>query len=84
MTNIEAATALHELYRCVSHDANPALDNPKWVERAQTAIEMATAALEKQTTIAVYDEEELHHGCTVQVLRNSTTGECSVGWWREE
>ena len=28
-----------------------------------------------------YDEEELYHGCTVQVLRNSRTGAVSYGWW---
>ncbi len=28
-----------------------------------------------------YDEEEIHEGCTVQVLRNSKTGEVSIGWW---
>ena len=27
------------------------------------------------------DQEELHTDCTVQVLTNSVTGECSVGWW---
>lgn len=30
---------------------------------------------------ALYDEEEIHENCTVQVLRNSVTGEVSVGWW---
>ena len=29
----------------------------------------------------VYDTEELHTNCTVQVLKNSITGEISVGWW---
>lgn len=29
----------------------------------------------------VYDSEEIIHNCTVQILRNSTTGEVSVGWW---
>lgn len=32
----------------------------------------------------IYDEEELHHNCTVQILRNSITGETSIGWWEEE
>lgn len=31
----------------------------------------------------IYDEEELHYGCVVQVLRNSVTGETSIGWWKE-
>lgn len=29
----------------------------------------------------MFDEEELHTDCTVQVLTNSVTGEVSVGWW---
>lgn len=32
----------------------------------------------------VYDVEEIHEDCTVQVLRNSVTGEVSVGWWANE
>lgn len=74
MTNIEAIADLRYL---ISDDCTDTQHD--YVD----AIEMAIAALEKQTTIAVYDEEELHHNCTVQVLRNSTTGECSVGWWKE-
>ena len=30
----------------------------------------------------IYDEEETYYDCTVQVLRNSITGETSVGWFR--
>ena len=32
----------------------------------------------------VYDIAEVHHNCTVQILRNSVTGEQSIGWWYEE
>lgn len=39
---------------------------------------------EPQITTNIYDQEEIHHGCTVQILRNSVTGEVSVGWWKEE
>ena len=31
----------------------------------------------------IYDVREVHHNCTVEVLRNSRTGECSVGWYEE-
>lgn len=27
-----------------------------------------------------FDKEETYHGCTVQVLTNTFTGEVSVGW----
>ena len=39
---------------------------------------------EPKIEIPIYDIEEIHHGCTVQVLTSSVTGESSVGWWKEE
>lgn len=32
----------------------------------------------------VFDEEEVHPNCTVQVWRNSVTGEESWGWWENK
>ena len=32
----------------------------------------------------IYDEEERHENCTVQILRNSVTGAVSFGWWENE
>ena len=32
----------------------------------------------------VFDEEEIHENCTVQILRNTATGEESIGWWKNE
>lgn len=32
----------------------------------------------------IFDQEEIHENCTVQVLTNSMTGEVSVGWWENE
>lgn len=32
----------------------------------------------------IYDEVEVHKDVTVQILRNSVTGETSFGWWEEE
>lgn len=37
---------------------------------------------EQVSEVNLYDIEEVHHGCTVQVLTNSVTGETSVGWWK--
>lgn len=31
----------------------------------------------------IFDTEEIHHGCAVQIWSNSRTGETSVGWWKE-
>lgn len=36
------------------------------------------------TETNIYDQEEIHENCTVQLLRNSITGEVSVGWWDNE
>lgn len=33
------------------------------------------------TVIEYYDTEERYENCTVQILRNSHTGEESIGWW---
>lgn len=35
----------------------------------------------KVDSIAIFDHEEIHENCTVQILSNSVTGEVSVGWW---
>lgn len=32
----------------------------------------------------VYDVEEQYHNCTVQIWKNSVTGETSIGWWVDE
>lgn len=37
-----------------------------------------------QVSVSIYDQEEIHHNCTVQVLTNSVTGDVSVGWWKEK
>lgn len=29
----------------------------------------------------IFDTEEIHTNCTVQVLKNSKTGEVSIGWY---
>ena len=32
----------------------------------------------------IYDEEEIHKNCTVQILRNSVTGDTSIGGYENE
>lgn len=29
----------------------------------------------------VFDECEIHENCTVEIWKNSTTGEISIGWY---
>lgn len=57
------------------HDAHKgACDNCRW-KPGKKKVDVETN---------IYDEEELHQNCTVQILRNSVTGEVSVGWWENE
>ena len=35
-------------------------------------------------SMAIYDIEEIHENCTVQILKNSVTGEISIGWWEND
>ena len=41
---------------------------------------------EKDETVKVnvYDEVEIHPNCTVRILKNTETGEISIGWWENE
>lgn len=39
---------------------------------------------EEPSETNLYDIEEIHENCTVQILRNSVTGETSIGWWENE
>ena len=40
------------------------------------------AAMIRANRIKVYDNVEIIENCTVEILSDSKTGECSVGWWR--
>ena len=52
------------------------------MDRERGVSEDRDAALMVETNI--FDEEEIIENCTVQILRNSVTGEISVGWWRND
>lgn len=34
--------------------------------------------------VPIFDECEIHKNCTVEVWRNSVTGQISVGWYENE
>lgn len=34
--------------------------------------------------INIFDECEIHENCTVEIWRNSKTGEVSIGWWEND
>ena len=48
------------------------------------AAPMFLANGQKDVELNLYDQEEIHDNCTVQILRNSYTGAVSVGWWDNE
>lgn len=53
---------------------------PDVLRQAADLIEAQGKPILKSSNI--FDQEEIHENCTVQVLKNSVTGECSVGWWK--
>lgn len=38
----------------------------------------------KVIEVNIYDVEEVHDNCVVQILKNTVTGDMSVGWWEKE
>lgn len=32
----------------------------------------------------LFDTSEVHHNCTVEIWKNSATGEVSIGWYKNE
>ena len=70
---------------CV-HDDVPVTDPPCrectiqfFKDRTKPNFELST-----MTASNVYDECEIHRGVTVEIWKNSTTGECSIGWYKED
>ena len=54
------------IYKQWNHDPADAIK--KWNTRTKTET-------------GLYDLEEIYPNCTVQVLKNTDTGETSIGWW---
>ena len=46
--------------------------------------EKKTPKLIQNVAENTYDVCERHENCTVEVWRNSKTGEVSIGWWENE
>ena len=53
---------------------------------AADAIEALCAGADDGFTVEtnLYDQEEVHEGCTVIIWKNSVTGEESIGWYENE
>ena len=87
MTNYEAADYLRfvlDLFTSWSADKSTTDETKEGISKTEEAFKMAIAALDAQTEVMMFDQEEIHHNCTVQVLTNSVTGDTSIGWWEEE
>lgn len=63
---------------CTSNHIAQAADT---IERLIAENARLKAERDAAVEINVFDSCELHTNCTVEVLRNSITGEVSVGWW---
>lgn len=63
------------------HDAQIVYDT---LEKVWEMVSKLPEASQERVDVPFYDQEECYHNCTVQVLKNSKTGECSVGWWKNE
>lgn len=87
MTNYEAVDYLRfvlDLFTSWSADKSTTDETKESISKTEEAFKMAIAALDAQTEVMMFDQEEIHHNCTVQVLTNSVTGDTSIGWWEEE
>lgn len=52
------------------------------IETLEAQIEKLEADLEALTVDpCLFDSEEVYFNCTVQVLKNSITGDVSIGFW---
>jgi Lar family restriction alleviation protein len=75
---VECAT--HYFVRCPSNCCEQSI----FYEDKNDAIEAWNRRTSVKVEIGFYDQEEVFHNCTVQVLTNTATGETSVGWWKNE
>ena len=54
-----------------------------WIKKLfARKVDVETLGDVKTNSVGIYDEEVIYPDCTVQIWRNSVTGEESVGWWK--
>lgn len=62
-----------------------AVDNYKLIHNTQDKPKYCPLEeIKPKINAKIYDKETTIHGCTVQILEDTKTGEFSVGWWKEE
>lgn len=48
------------------------------------ALEWEGGTIGPDVEVSVFDECEVHENCTVEIWKNSVTGEISIGWRENE
>ena len=56
----------------------------RYIGQLVEIIEKVACMIGESREINLYDEVETYPNCTVQILRNSVTGDVSIGWVRNE
>ena len=70
---------------CYGSKVKRIMDIEDYMERGERHPDCPLVELPQQTVETnLFDQEEIHHNCTVQILKNSITGEVSVGWWEND
>lgn len=53
-------------------------------EAADVIEKLSSSDSPVDVSMSLYDEVEVHTNCTVQIWKNSVTGDVSVGWFENE
>lgn len=73
----------HELCMCCMAAAN-SIKARQTMMREGDFLKTPTDCRIAVPSLPLYDQEETFPDCTVQILRNSITGETSIGWWENK
>lgn len=77
MTNEKLAQKLRDLYQTYQATGEISDRQAKIMLLAAKALEHKPSEVE----VNIYDHEEIHENCTVQIWSNTVTGATSIGWW---
>ena len=82
-TFVEMVNSIISQIRRMSIDKQYKIQLVAMLSALQTRYELDTKREEK-VDLSLYDVEETHYNCTVQIWKNSATGDVSIGWWENE
>jgi hypothetical protein len=76
-------TAIFNPYDCYEHHI---MSKIKWDRVQKDELNKLLTLINGMAGIEcnIYDTEEIHENCTVQIWSNSATGKQSIGWWKNE